>query len=74
MSMQGKRDTLFFVFLIPLILYGQKCIKGRQSMKGKSSCQKCQVPLISHLRCIFLSHSLRDVFIEDIDKGGECWV
>ena len=24
--------------------------------------------------CTFLLHSLKDVFAEDINKGGECWV
>ena len=38
-------------------------------MKLKSSSQKCQVPLVSSLMYIFLFPSLRDVFIEDRQRG-----
>ena len=72
MKSEGKMD-IFWKFLIPSNMYGRAWIKLRQTMKRKLEIfiSKVSSAFCSTIQCIFLSHSLRDVFVKDIDKGGE---
>ena len=63
------RDISFF---IPYKLYGHVKRQTINEMKIFISNVLSTSHLISPLQCIFMSHSLRDIFAKDIDKEEEC--